>query len=82
RKGSYCDDRAPSASVLKILNQGHIQYDVLVSQDLGTIEKLLALADWPAAELHQLFQEALPRLTVPQRYILIKGMKKYAANLG
>lgn len=49
----------------------------LEEQDLGTIEKLLAIAHWPDTELHGLVKEALPMLTVAQRYMLVKGMKKY-----
>lgn len=49
----------------------------LEEQDLGTTQKLLAIAHWPNAELHELFKEALPTLTVAQRYMLVKGMKKY-----
>ncbi|KAF8076977.1 hypothetical protein FPV67DRAFT_1473427 [Lyophyllum atratum] len=50
--------------------------DVLTEQDLGTHEKLFALATWPEDELHRLFKEALPQLTVAQRFMLVKGMKK------
>ncbi|KAF8076990.1 hypothetical protein FPV67DRAFT_1473502 [Lyophyllum atratum] len=50
--------------------------DVLTEQDLGTSEKLFALATWPEDELHRLFKEAVPQLTVAQRFMLVKGMKK------
>ncbi|KAF8076959.1 hypothetical protein FPV67DRAFT_440340 [Lyophyllum atratum] len=52
--------------------------DALTEQDLGTHEKLFALASWPEDELHSLFKEALPELTVAQRFMLVKGMKKSA----
>ncbi|KAF8076979.1 hypothetical protein FPV67DRAFT_1649663 [Lyophyllum atratum] len=50
--------------------------DALTEQDLGTHAKLFALASWPEDELHSLFKEALPQLTVAQRFILVKGMRK------
>ncbi|GLB34416.1 hypothetical protein LshimejAT787_0113000 [Lyophyllum shimeji] len=49
----------------------------LEEQDLGTTEKLFAIAHWPDDELHKVLREGLPMLTVAQRYMLIKGMKKY-----
>lgn len=53
----------------------------LEKQDLGTMEKLLAVADWPEEDLHMMFKEALPGITVPQRFILVKGLKKRQAEM-
>ncbi|KAF9463658.1 hypothetical protein BDZ94DRAFT_1321611 [Collybia nuda] len=50
-------------------------YHALKSQDLGTLEKLFAIAVWPEETLHQLFKEALPLTSITQRLILVKGMK-------
>ncbi|GLB44334.1 hypothetical protein LshimejAT787_1602640 [Lyophyllum shimeji] len=52
--------------------------DALVRQDLGSSEKLFALAQWPSEELHKLFKEAIPDLTVAQRFMLVRGLKKSA----
>jgi len=62
-----------------LANLEHDLSGILVAlneQDLGTSEKLFALAAWPDDELHSLFKEALPQLTVAQRFMLVKGMKK------
>ncbi|KAF8055155.1 hypothetical protein FPV67DRAFT_1680714 [Lyophyllum atratum] len=50
--------------------------EALIGQDLGTSEKLFALAEWPEDDLHRLFKEAVPQLTVAQRFMLVRGMKK------
>jgi hypothetical protein len=51
-------------------------HDALKKQRLGTANKLFPLANFPDLELHELFKEALPDITVAERYILIKGLKK------
>ncbi|KAG6908354.1 hypothetical protein DXG01_005172 [Tephrocybe rancida] len=47
-------------------------------QDLGTSEKLFAFAHWPEEGLHALLQASLPEITVPQRFMLVHGLKAYA----
>lgn len=48
----------------------------LARQDLASPHKLFALADWGEDDLHRLFKEALPSITVTQRFIFVKGLKK------
>ncbi|KAG6899692.1 hypothetical protein C0993_007892 [Termitomyces sp. T159_Od127] len=50
----------------------------LEAQGIGTIERLLAFAPWSEERLHELFKATLPHITVPQRFILVHGVKKYA----
>ncbi|KAG5339794.1 hypothetical protein C0989_003539 [Termitomyces sp. Mn162] len=50
----------------------------LEAQGLETIEHLLAFAPWPEERLHELFKATLPDITVPQRFMLVHGLKKYA----
>jgi hypothetical protein len=52
--------------------------DTLKDQRLGTSNKLFALAKFSETELHELFREALPNITVAERFILIKGLKTQA----
>ena len=52
--------------------------DDLEAQGVGTIEHLLAFAPWSEERLHELFKATLPNITVPQRFILVYGLKKYA----
>ncbi|RDB19893.1 hypothetical protein Hypma_013121 [Hypsizygus marmoreus] len=55
-------------------------HGALKKQDLGTTTKLFAIAGWPEEELHKMFKEALPEITIAQRFILVKGLKKHAAT--
>ncbi|KAG6895028.1 hypothetical protein C0992_003457 [Termitomyces sp. T32_za158] len=50
----------------------------LEAQGIGTVERLLAFAPWSEERLHELFKATLPKITVPQRFILVHGVKKYA----
>ncbi|KAG6899691.1 hypothetical protein C0993_007891 [Termitomyces sp. T159_Od127] len=50
----------------------------LEAQGLETIEHLLAFAPWSEERLHELFKATLPDITVPQRFMLVHGLKKYA----
>ena len=67
--------------VLKFLSG--LEHDLTVvhgsleKERLGTADKLFAIAGWSEDELHQLFKEALPEISIPERYILIKGLKKH-----
>ncbi|KAF5369705.1 hypothetical protein D9615_010170 [Tricholomella constricta] len=58
-----------------------VLHRMLDAQDLGTTDKLFAFANWPEKDLHQMFREALPHATVAQRYMLVKGVKKYEGAL-
>ncbi|KAG6908091.1 hypothetical protein DXG01_006182 [Tephrocybe rancida] len=49
----------------------------LDAQDLGTSEKLFALAHWPEKKLLAMLEMALPQATVPQRFMLVNGMKSH-----
>ncbi|KAG6908097.1 hypothetical protein DXG01_006188 [Tephrocybe rancida] len=49
--------------------------DALAAQGLGTSEKIFVFASWPEEKLHELFEETLPRLTIPQRFMLVNGLK-------
>ncbi|KAG5636577.1 hypothetical protein H0H81_007585 [Sphagnurus paluster] len=57
-------------------------YELLRSEGFGTRDRLFVFAKWNEKDLHALFKEALPRLTVPQRFILVKGLKKYDGREG
>ncbi|KAG5728620.1 hypothetical protein E4T56_gene1999 [Termitomyces sp. T112] len=48
------------------------------AQGFPTIEYLLAFAPWSEERLHELFKATLPNMTVPQRFILVNALKKYA----
>ena len=48
----------------------------LAKQDLASPRKLFALSRWGEEDLHMLFKEALPNISVTQRFILVKGLKK------
>ncbi|KAG5735231.1 hypothetical protein E4T56_gene15866 [Termitomyces sp. T112] len=50
----------------------------LEAQGVATIEHLLAFAPWSEERLHELFKATLPDITVPQRFMLVHGLKKYA----
>ncbi|KAG6916456.1 hypothetical protein DXG01_006723 [Tephrocybe rancida] len=50
----------------------------LRANDLGTSEKLFAFASWSEQKLHRLFKEMFPQLTIPQRHMLVNGLKEYA----
>lgn len=50
-------------------------FDTLNDQDLGTPEKLFAIASWPEETLHRLFREMLPGITITQRFVLVRGLK-------
>jgi hypothetical protein len=52
-------------------------HDALKKQRLGIATKLFPLTNFPDNELHELFKEALPDITVAERYILIKGLKQH-----
>ncbi|KAF9463655.1 hypothetical protein BDZ94DRAFT_1258239 [Collybia nuda] len=77
--GSLNDASGPGAVTEFLSCLAHdiawVQKD-LEKQDLGSMDKLLAIADWPEEDLHMMFREALPDITVPQRFILVKGLKK------
>jgi hypothetical protein len=53
-------------------------YHTLKKQRLGDKKRLFALAKFSDPEMHSLFKEALPEITVAERYILVKGLKKHA----
>lgn len=53
-------------------------YKTLKKQRLGDKNKLFVLAKFSESELHNIFKEALPDITVAERYILVKGLKKHA----
>jgi hypothetical protein len=55
-------------------------HDALKKQRLGTANKLFSLGNFTDSELHELFREALPDITVAERYILIKGLKNRMQN--
>lgn len=55
-------------------------FKALEAQDLGTPEKLFAIAGWPEENLHRLFKEALPDITITQRFILVKGLKDHTVD--
>ena len=48
----------------------------LAKQDLATPQELFALTGWGEGDLHMLLKEALPSISVTQRFILVKGLKK------
>ncbi|KAG6883544.1 hypothetical protein C0993_005575, partial [Termitomyces sp. T159_Od127] len=50
----------------------------LEAQGLETIEHLLAFAPWSEERLHELFKATIPDITIPQRFMLVHGLKKYA----
>ncbi|KAG5650181.1 hypothetical protein H0H81_000403 [Sphagnurus paluster] len=52
-------------------------YEDLEAQDLGTSAKLLAFAGWAEKDLHEMLKEALPYATAAQRFMLVKGVKRY-----
>ncbi|KAG6908098.1 hypothetical protein DXG01_006189 [Tephrocybe rancida] len=52
----------------------------LEAQDIGTSAKLFAFAQWPEDRLHALFKATLPSITVPQRFILVHGLKTYSGT--
>ncbi|KAF8066709.1 hypothetical protein FPV67DRAFT_1203315 [Lyophyllum atratum] len=56
--------------------------DALTKQQLGTTEKLFAIAGWPEERLHRVLIESIPDLPVPQRFMLVLGMKKAAGLVG
>ncbi|KAF9463657.1 hypothetical protein BDZ94DRAFT_595236 [Collybia nuda] len=56
-------------------------FDALNTQGLGTLDQLFAIASWPEETLHQLFKEALPGISVTQRFVLVKGLKKRALEM-
>ncbi|KAG6845220.1 hypothetical protein H0H93_016155 [Arthromyces matolae] len=52
----------------------HLATD-LDRQGIKTLAHLVAFASWSEEKLHELFQATLPYLTVPQRFILVHGVK-------
>ncbi|KAG6836046.1 hypothetical protein H0H93_011971 [Arthromyces matolae] len=48
----------------------------LERQGINTLAHLLAFASWSEEKLHELFKATLPYLTVPQRFILVHGVKE------
>ncbi|KAG6895029.1 hypothetical protein C0992_003458 [Termitomyces sp. T32_za158] len=63
---------------------GSLEHDMreltsdLEAQGIETIEHLLAFAPWSEERLHELFKATLPDITIPQRFMLVHGLKKYA----
>ncbi|KAG6916454.1 hypothetical protein DXG01_006721 [Tephrocybe rancida] len=51
--------------------------DLLEAQGLGSTEKLFAFVSWSEEQLHVMFEETFPQLTVPQRFMLVNGLKMY-----
>jgi hypothetical protein len=56
-------------------------YETLEKQHLGDKNKLLGLTKFSEPDMHNIFKEALPEITVAERYILVKGLKKHAPAL-
>ncbi|KAG6836044.1 hypothetical protein H0H93_011969 [Arthromyces matolae] len=51
--------------------------DILEAQGITSLSHLLAFAPWPERRLHQMFTD-IPQITVPQRFILVHGLKNFA----
>ncbi|KAG6908096.1 hypothetical protein DXG01_006187 [Tephrocybe rancida] len=49
--------------------------EALEAQDIGTPEKLFAFCTWDKQDLLTLFKDALPETTVPQRHMLVRGLR-------
>ena len=50
----------------------------LKQQRFGTSDKLFSIAGWPEDDLHKLFKEMLPELSIPERFIFVKGLMRHA----
>ncbi|KAG6916455.1 hypothetical protein DXG01_006722 [Tephrocybe rancida] len=73
---------APPLEDLKTFLKG-LEHDMsglagdLEAQGLGTVAHLLAFSPWPEERLHDMFMAALPDITVPQRFMLVHGLKTH-----
>ncbi|KAG6887815.1 hypothetical protein C0995_012465 [Termitomyces sp. Mi166 len=77
-KGSVEQVETPPDLETFLSNLEHDMSELIVdleAQGLETIEHLLAFAPWPEERLHKLFKATLPDITIPQRFMLVHGLK-------